>query len=137
MYHTKIIGSSLYLVEEKLRERDLDLYRKLIAKEVFDPRMYLILIYFPLKPAKRRLILKSNDRRVLSGILNDHLMRVARIVGIPNVYIQEYLRLRKQLKFRFQSTGGERDFATIDAQEKLKVAISSAIATKAYPGAIR
>ena len=133
-----------YLIEDKLKEKDLDLYNKLTAKKFFDQKMQIILIHFPLKPAKRRLFLKSNDRRALAGILNDHLMRASRIVGIPNIYILEYKRLRKALqhtrkyaKYYTNEDVQKKKLEAIHAQENLKSAVLSAITAKAYPGAGR
>ena len=60
---------------------------------------YIVLKAFPLSGGKEKAIKRNIDRcggrRNVVGILMDHLIKVARNVGIPNIYIKEFVNARK------------------------------------------
>ena len=56
-----------------------------------------ILTEYPIGQSKVKLLEKSNHP-IIVGILTDHLMKVARKIGIPNSYIKCLSQARKEYK---------------------------------------
>jgi len=60
-------------------------------------RWTIILNAFPLSNGKQKAFnkaLASSSASALMGILTDHLMKVAKIVGIPSVYLRDVAKSR-------------------------------------------
>jgi len=69
-----------------------------------------VLVRYPLKAAKMRLILKPHTRgHEILGMLTDHVLGVARKVGIPQVYISRVSELRGSVR-RLQTVEGESEY---------------------------
>jgi hypothetical protein len=59
----------------------------------------------PLPESKIKVLEKKGDKHVVIGVMVDHLMKVARMIGIPNVYIQEIVDCRYRYR-RYRSHHG-------------------------------
>lgn len=64
------------------------------------------LIVEPLKPSKLKIIMKPSTRgHEVAGIIMDHVLSVARKVGIPQTYIGRVSRTRRSLRLLRKDCG--------------------------------
>jgi hypothetical protein len=70
-------------------------------------RWSILLRFKRLKKGKIKQILMHKDEpKKVMGILHDHLMKIANIMAIPNVYIKDFLDLRKSLREGLRGKSG-------------------------------
>jgi len=62
----------------------------------FSPASFLVMLNaYPLTAAKEKLVLQAGHPRIITGIMVEHLMRCARKIGVPPVFISDLAEYKK------------------------------------------